>query len=458
MADLISIIIPIRNRPDLFRVCLDSLFKYTSEPFELIIVQDGEDEEVAKIIKDYKTKAVIYHKDPQGYVKAINAGFKEISSDTKYVMFLNADTCCVPGWLTEMLKCFKLDEKVGLVGPVFPAWGGIQNIECNPEYGDYTFVDEIIGVCMLFSRDVINDLMKNVEVHKVIGGGILDERYDIGGGDDNDIALRVKLCGYKTVVARKAFIYHYISASYREIFNHDASYSKKYAATQLTRFRQKFKKELGDKSRIFIAIPNNGWIHAELATVLIHWTHDPSISIRLFMPIGLSPLDNARNTCVKEFLEDYYDYILFIDNDIVPPLKALRELLKADKDIIAPLCFTWKRDDNNQGFPMPVAHRYAKNGEYEPYIGKGIEETDIVTGGMFLSKREVLEKMDRPFAFTYHANGTVIYSEDFYFAQKAQKLGYKLYTHYDLLCKHFRNIDIKEINTLMVQYGKCNTS
>jgi uncharacterized protein YegP (UPF0339 family) len=72
---------------------------------------------------------------------------------------------------------------------------------------------------------------------------------------------------------------------------------------------------------------------------------------------------------------------------------------------------------------------------------------------MFLVKREVYEKMDRPFAFTYHANGTVILSEDFYFSQQAQKLGYKLYTHYGLLCKHYKIVDIKEINNLMVHYG-----
>jgi GT2 family glycosyltransferase len=186
---------------------------------------------------------------------------------------------------------------------------------------------------------------------------------------------------------------------------------------------------------------------------LIEWTHDPELSIHLKAPIGLIPHDSARNFCVKEFLEDYYDYLLFIDNDIVPPSNALIELLNADKDIIAPLCFSWQPDDKGLGFPMPVALRYNDKKEYKPYYGQGIEETDAITGGMFLAKREVYEKMDRPFAFTYHANGIVIYSEDFYFSQQAQKLGYKLYTHYGLICKHYKNIDIREVNELMVKYG-----
>jgi GT2 family glycosyltransferase len=145
----ISIIMPVRFRPDLTKLALDSLFNYTKD-FELILVQDGEDKEMA-FLKDYNAKFV-YHKEPLGYVKAINAGFKKISPDSKYVMFLNSDTACTPGWMEEMIKCFDLDPKVGLVGPTFTAWNGIQSIEENPKYGDYNFADEIVGVCMLFKK------------------------------------------------------------------------------------------------------------------------------------------------------------------------------------------------------------------------------------------------------------------------------------------------------------------
>ena len=103
---------------------------------------------------------------------------------------------------------------------------------------------------------------------------------------------------------------------------------------------------------------------------------------------------------------------------------------------------------------MPVAHRYNKDKEYEPYYGKGIEETDIITGGMHLVKREVLEKLERPYYFTYHKNGVVEYSEDFIFSQQCQKLGYKLYTHYGIPCGHVRLHDIKHINDLLVKVSK----
>jgi len=443
---------PVRFRPDLTRAAIDSLFRYTQD-FELILVQDGKDEEMA-FLKDYKAKFV-YHEEPKGYVGAINAGYKLVSPESDYVMFLNSDTSCTPGWLDEMIKCFDLDSLVGLVGPTFTAWNGIQSIEENPKYGEYNFADEIVGVCMLFKKKAIDDLMANIKEHKIIGEGPLDELYGKGGGDDNDICMRIKLLGYKTVVARKSFIYHYISGSFRKLFNDDVDYSRKYSSGVFTKFQDKWKKELGSKPRIMIAIPTvTGMIHHALAIRLIEWSHDPSITISLRFYPNLVPLDNARNKAVKEFLEDYYTHLLFIDDDILPPPNCLRELLAADKEIIAPLCFTIGYGDDGIPFPRPVANRYNKEGKYEPYIGQGIEKTDVVTGGMFLAKREVFEKLERPFYFTYHKNGTVIYSEDFVFSQQCQKLGYKLFTHYGLHCGHIKAVDVKGLNDLMVKYGK----
>ena len=205
--------------------------------------------------------------------------------------------------------------------------------------------------------------------------------------------------------------------------------------------------------KVYVSIPTqDGFIHHKLALRLVEWSHSHNITIHF--TANLSPLDNARNTAVKHFLEGTEDYFLHIDSDIVPPSNALSELLKAKKDVIAPLCFTMKRGDDGVEFPLPVAHRYDSEGKYRPYYGKGIEETDVVTGGCHLVKREVFEKLTRPYYFTYHRNGLVEYSEDFVFSQQCQKLGYKLFTHYDLFCNHIRLIDIKSINDLMAKYGR----
>jgi GT2 family glycosyltransferase len=454
---MISIIIPLRFRPDLVKACLDSVFENTKSSLEIIIVQDGVDSEMEELIKKYtQISKRIYHEKPLGYVKAINAGFEMISSESTHVMFLNSDTVCIPNWLDEMLVCFDKYPDVGLVAPTLTAWNGVQSIEFNKQYGDYQYVDEVIGTCMLFKIEALRKLMELSREHKVVGNGILDERYGLGGGDDNDICMRISLAGYKTMVARKSFIYHYISASFRKLFNDDEAYSKKYSTSVFAKFKEKFKKELKHKIRVFISVPcSDGSVYCELAMRLLEWSHDPNINLSIKYYPNLSPLDNARNRAVKDFLEDYYDYFMHIDNDIIPPTNALQVLLGADKDVIAPLCFTMKQDDSGYWFPMIVAHKYNKAKQYEQYIPiddpQGVHETDIVTGGCHLVRREVMEKLERPYYFTYHKNGIVEYSEDFVFSQQCQKLGYKLFTHYGLPCKHMKVVDVKSINDLLVK-------
>lgn len=456
---MIEIIMPVIYRPDLIRVSIDSIYQYTEEKFHLTIVHEGDEPGVSELLQQYKDKEIIgeeidiVRSNPKkGYVKAINIGVRNIiDKEFDYLMLINSDIVATPGWMTKILEAFKENPRAGIVVPTYTESGGIQSIEKNKELGKYSKTTDFKGVCVCIKRVVFEELIESAERHQVEGGLLLDERYELGGGDDNDLALRCDMLGYENIVARESYIYHYNSASFREEFEHDVNFSKKYASHVHYKFREKWKKDLGSKPRVMIAIPNfNGYIFNELAIRLIQWSHDQEIAMSLKFYPFMAPLDNARNRAVKDFLEDYWDYLMFIDDDIVPPPQTLRTLLSSDKDVIAPLCLTLKPDDNNLFFPMPVAHRYDKNKQYRPYYGKGMEETDVITGGCFLVKREVFEKIERPFSFTYHRDGTVEYSEDFYFSQKCQEHGYKLYTHYDLICKHIKILDVLDFNNALL--------
>ena len=66
---MISIIVPIRYRADLTRVCIDSILNYTNISYELILVQEGEDEEITNLIKSYKVKFT-QNKESKGFAAA----------------------------------------------------------------------------------------------------------------------------------------------------------------------------------------------------------------------------------------------------------------------------------------------------------------------------------------------------------------------------------------------------
>lgn len=433
--ELVSIIMPCINRKDLCRVALDSIIKYTEAKYELIIVQEGEDEELNNLLKAYNVKFV-HNKKPKGFAGAMNSGAK--IAEGNILVFINSDIVAIPNWLESILEVFEKDKKIGLVSPTYTeAKKRPQSVDSN-NGEEITYIEnplELKGVCFAVKKEAFNGW---------------DESFGMGGGEDNQLCAELKNNGWKLAIARKSYIYHYGSAAFRELFNNNIDYSKKYAVGQFNKFRKK--NMINEKPSIFISIPcADGKINHELALRLIQWSHDPTFTVNIKFYPYLAPLDNARNLAVKEFLEGYWNYFFHTDSDVIPPENCIRELLKANKDVIAPLCFTIAHDDEGIPFTIPVAHRYDENHQYKPYYGEGIEETDVITGGCHLIKREVFEKLDRPYYFTYHKNGVVEYSEDFIFSQNCQKLKYKLWTHYGLHCKHIREVDCTGINSLCLK-------
>ena len=200
---------------------------------------------------------------------------------------------------------------------------------------------------------------------------------------------------------------------------------------------------------IFIAIPTHGSIRIELAMYLLNLAHDTKYNIKIFPIIGIKPLEAARNYAVKVFLENNYDYMWFLDGDEVPSNNTLDKLIENDKDVISATVFAWRKD-NNIKFPYPVALKYDDMGNYERFYGSGVCRVDAVSSACLLIKRHVLENIETPYVLHYHKDGTRALDGDFDFTQKAQKAGFEIYVDFDILCSHFKTIDLKDINNLML--------
>lgn len=204
---MISIIVPIRFRADLTRVCLDSILAYTND-IELIAVQEGEDEAIANLLSSYGTRIKVVHNIvPKGYAGALNTGLKVATGD--YYCFMNNDTVVTPRWMDEMLLAFE-DKEVGLVSPTFWGTGDRQSVDWNDgsQFDNVLDPTSIIGVCFLVSKECLSKV------------GEWDESFG-HGGEDFDMTIRVQNAGYKLVIARKSFIYHYGGASTRIVIGND---------------------------------------------------------------------------------------------------------------------------------------------------------------------------------------------------------------------------------------------
>ncbi len=132
--------------------------------------------------------------------------------------------------------------------------------------------------------------------------------------------------------------------------------------------------------------------------------------------------------------KDAYDYILWIDSDNIPSYKNFVKLLSRDVDICAGV---YKMQDGRFATVKnwDTTH-LAENGEMEFLTDSDFEgKTDLIevayTGmGFMLVKKGVFERFQYPYFQPLNLDiGQIrdFTTEDIYFCQKAQTIGYKVF-------------------------------
>lgn len=89
---LFSVIIPVYNVEKYLQQCVDSVLKQTFQDFEMILVDDGSNDESPEICDEYAEKDSrirVIHKPNGGQSTARNAGYRVAKGD--YIAFLDSD-------------------------------------------------------------------------------------------------------------------------------------------------------------------------------------------------------------------------------------------------------------------------------------------------------------------------------------------------------------------------------
>jgi GT2 family glycosyltransferase len=216
---LVSIITLSWNASTYTKTALESIRKYTSDPYEVIVVDNGSNRETVDFLKsiDDPHVRVIYNSFNRGYAGGNNDGLAHARG--KHVVFLNNDVIVTPGWLDTLLEPFSRIGNLGVTAPRSNRVVGPQVVvDCtyNDEAGILEYAaaraefwkgsgyltERAIGLCLCVDRRVLDE----------IGG--FDERYGVGNFEDDDLCIRVRGAGYKIFVCDDAFIHHFGSQSF----------------------------------------------------------------------------------------------------------------------------------------------------------------------------------------------------------------------------------------------------
>lgn len=110
MEDLISIIVPIYNAEKYISRCIDSLLNQTYKNIEIILINDGSQDNTYDIIKEYEAKydfIFCIHTENKGVSHARNLGMKKAKG--RYITFVDADDALFSDGLEKlfnlMTKC-----------------------------------------------------------------------------------------------------------------------------------------------------------------------------------------------------------------------------------------------------------------------------------------------------------------------------------------------------------------
>ena len=209
---------------DCTKSCIESIYKYTDiKDFELIVVdndsQDGTPEYLKEIEPNYSNMQIILNDANKGYSAGNNDGIK--ASKGKYVILLNNDTLVSENWLEQILKPFKKDKNIGMVGPISNSVGNEQRVDIDG-LNDKNY-NEKIAQYIDDNKDIVTTTqrlgffcvaIKKELIDKI---GLLDEKFGIGMFEDDDYCMRTTKANYKLVVTDGCFIYHKGSVSFKKL-------------------------------------------------------------------------------------------------------------------------------------------------------------------------------------------------------------------------------------------------
>lgn len=195
-----------------------------------------------------------------------------------------------------------------------------------------------------------------------------------------------------------------------------------------------------NKAKVYIAIYTTGWVRKELTLSLIKWLRKTEHSVYIDF-IEEKPNEHARNLTVKRFLESDNDYLLQIDNDVLPKKNPL-ELIDYQKDIISCPVFIYQHKITLNIYKYNESKEYLIPIDYEKNKYSGLIEIDATGTGVLLCTRKVLEQIEKPFERLYNYKGIAELGQDLYFSDKVKKMNFKIYSHLDYISKHYKNIDL----------------
>jgi len=404
----------------------ESIERLLKEGVEVIAIDNNSKDSSKEVLKSFEGKITYkIRKEIAGQSENRNWMIKQTHGD--YILLLDSDVLYHPGSFDYLVKRFEnAPEEVKCIG--FDPWRYTNMREM--EQRDLPSLKEPFSThgqpiaytqYGVFKRELF--FKDNIWFDENFGTGY--------GWEDNDYALQMLEKGYKCVCI--PFLYFHNKHT-EHWFNLHQEGTMRIKERQ-DYFQQKWGQDTSSskpKKDPIVMIGVGICPRTEYARDLfMDWIKNQTYKdYELFIDEN-SGEENARASRQRirdKFMESKCKYLLFCDIDTIPPVDAIQKLMDADKDIITGLT-TARLDESVLAF---WKNGYPEQNQKREFLKNSPEIVEIDGAGLYLTliKRPVLEKI------LFNWNSIV---DDAEFFMRARVLGYKIFMHQGILCKHYRD-------------------
>lgn len=188
------------------------------------------------------------------------------------------------------------------------------------------------------------------------------------------------------------------------------------------------------KNKIMVAVPTREYIDVDSEKCIRKLEKDSWLNKSIQVDVEMMPgtiIHDMRYALAEAAIKNKYDYILWVDSDMVFESTVLYDLLEADKDIVSAVCFMRRAPYEPCIYSKMRMGASLEEDQIEKYFDypDGVFEVEACGMAMCLMKVIVLEdiitKTGQPF-FPIKSNHRTL-GEDLSFCYNARKCGHKIW-------------------------------
>lgn len=289
---LVSIIIPGKNEGAHLYKLTRSLAEQTYKNYELIIVDDGSDDDTPVIGRNLEQRGLIgqFIRNEMRGGKASAANLALRFSKGKLIVHLDADCSFDSDAIENILVPFYLDDRIGAVGGNVKVRNHEQSLCARLQAIEYL---KTISVGRIIATEL--------GIYKIISGAFGAFRkdvtdsiggWDIGPGLDGDITVKIRKAGYRTVFEPSAVCLTNAPSKFKKLTKQRLRWDKSIIRFRVRKHRDVYLPTANFRWSNFFALAENVFYNVVLD--LAWWVYIIDIcinfngSLRFIIPMNLT--------------------------------------------------------------------------------------------------------------------------------------------------------------------------